>query len=230
MTDVAKPSSHDVDFQPEANLREPWFDLSEVELAPAPITWRWGRPADMAAMRLCHFQPEVAAGELLYLPEQPYDQRVIAVAEQDGQIVGGLFVVAEVAAEMNFNSLQTKPSFTKQRKIFTYFDAEHTRRNGLKSRSVTRLWKAGGDEKTMYIRVSGNRFYRLDLANRCSELSWPDPVMVNRFRGDTVCSPLDFDMKISRNGPDGAPVPCIVKTMTRLSPAEVAALPKKQKP
>ena len=28
----------------------------------------------------------------------------------------------------------------------TYFDAEHTRRNGLKNRSVTRLWKAGGDE------------------------------------------------------------------------------------
>src|SRR3954451_19295201 len=28
----------------------------------------------------------------------------------------------------------------------TYFDAEHTRRNGLKNRSVTRLWKAGGEE------------------------------------------------------------------------------------
>ena len=28
----------------------------------------------------------------------------------------------------------------------TYFDAEHTRRNGLKNRSMTRLWKAGGDE------------------------------------------------------------------------------------
>ena len=28
----------------------------------------------------------------------------------------------------------------------SYFDAEHTRRNGLKTRSVTRLWKAGDDE------------------------------------------------------------------------------------
>jgi hypothetical protein len=28
----------------------------------------------------------------------------------------------------------------------TYFDAEHTRRNGLTNRSVTRVWKAGGDE------------------------------------------------------------------------------------
>src|SRR5215218_2223467 len=28
----------------------------------------------------------------------------------------------------------------------TYFDAEHTRRNGLKTRSITRLWKAGDAE------------------------------------------------------------------------------------
>lgn len=28
----------------------------------------------------------------------------------------------------------------------TFFDAEHTRRNILRSRSVTRLWKAGGEE------------------------------------------------------------------------------------
>src|SRR4051812_48387308 len=28
----------------------------------------------------------------------------------------------------------------------TYFDADHTRRHALKTRSVTRLWKAGGDE------------------------------------------------------------------------------------
>ena len=49
MTDVAKPSSHHVDFQPAADPGEPSFDPSEVELAPAPIAWRWGRP-DMAAL------------------------------------------------------------------------------------------------------------------------------------------------------------------------------------
>jgi hypothetical protein len=45
----------------------------------------------MPALRICHFQSEVAAGESLYLPEQSSDQRVIAVAEKDGKIVGGLF-------------------------------------------------------------------------------------------------------------------------------------------
>lgn len=90
-------------------------------------------------------------------------------------------------------------------------------------------WKPGGDEKTMYIRVTGRRFYRLDLANRCSEMSWPGATMVNRFRGSTVCSPLDWDMMVSQ-GTGGGAAPCIVKKMTRLSDTEVAALPAKQKP
>jgi hypothetical protein len=76
------------------------FDAGEVEFADAPITWRWARPADMAALRVCHFQSEVAAGQPLYLPEQPSDQRVIAVAEKDGQIVGGLFAEDSVVVTM----------------------------------------------------------------------------------------------------------------------------------
>ena len=82
------------------NFHPDIFDAAEAELAPAPITWRWGRPGDMAALRLCHFQSEVAAGEPLYLPEQPSDLRVIAVAEKGGQIVGGLFAEDSVVVTM----------------------------------------------------------------------------------------------------------------------------------
>lgn len=90
-------------------------------------------------------------------------------------------------------------------------------------------WKPGPDDKTMVIRVGVNRFYRLDFANRCQEMSWPDPVMVNKFRGTSICSALDWDIRIGR-GQSGMATPCIVKAMTRMTPAEVAALPKKQKP
>jgi hypothetical protein len=76
------------------------FDAAEVEFAAAPITWRWARPADMAALRVCHFQSEVAAGQPLYLPEQPSDQRVIAVAEQGGKIIGGLVAEDSVVVTM----------------------------------------------------------------------------------------------------------------------------------
>jgi hypothetical protein len=89
-----------VDFRPDAvDPSEPSavFDSSEVELAEAPITWRWGRPADMAALRLCHFQSEVAAGEPLYLPEQPSDQRTIAIAERGGRVIGGMLTEDSIA-------------------------------------------------------------------------------------------------------------------------------------
>ena len=89
-------------------------------------------------------------------------------------------------------------------------------------------WRGGGD-RTMYIRVSGNQFYRLEMANNCSELVSPGATLINRFRGSSVCSPLDWDIRV-KDFPGSIAVPCIVKTMTPLSPAEVAALPKKQKP
>jgi hypothetical protein len=91
-------------------------------------------------------------------------------------------------------------------------------------------WKPGGDEKTIYIRVAGNRYYRLGTANRCPVLSDVDPVMVNKFRSDTICSPLDFDMKLKRNGVPDIATACTIRTMTRMTPAEVAALPARQKP
>jgi len=91
-------------------------------------------------------------------------------------------------------------------------------------------WKAGPDDKTIYIKVTGNRYYRLGAANRCPALSDIDPVMVNKFRTDSICSPLDFDMKLKRNGVPDIATTCTIRTMTRMTPAEVAALPPKQKP
>lgn len=92
-------------------------------------------------------------------------------------------------------------------------------------------WKPGGDDKTMYIRVGLSRFYRLDLAASCPNMRYPDARLINNFRTSSICSPLDWDMRVSQGvGPGSMAMPCMVKKMTRLSPAEVAALPKKQKP
>jgi hypothetical protein len=93
----------EVDFQPEAaDPNEPSmvFDSDEVELADAPITWRWAKSVDMAALRICHFHSEVAAGKALYLPDQPSDQRTIAVAEKGGHIIGGAILEDAIAVTM----------------------------------------------------------------------------------------------------------------------------------
>jgi hypothetical protein len=89
-------------------------------------------------------------------------------------------------------------------------------------------WKAA-DEKTIFIRVGVNRYFRLDLAGGCRSAAWPDSFLITKFRGsNTVCSAIDWDLKVSQ--PHGIAEACIVSQMTELTPAEVDAIPKKAKP
>ncbi len=91
-------------------------------------------------------------------------------------------------------------------------------------------WKAP-DAKTIYIRVNLHQYYRLDLANTCSALLWPDSHLITHWRGsNSVCSAIDWDLKVAQDATRGFATPCIVKTMTMLSPAEAAAIPRKFKP
>jgi len=90
-------------------------------------------------------------------------------------------------------------------------------------------WKAP-DERTIYIRVGVHDFYRLDLANRCSALHAISPFLVTRWRASNfVCSPLDWDLRVSRGVDLGAEA-CIVKAMTPLTRAEADAIPRKFRP
>ena len=90
-------------------------------------------------------------------------------------------------------------------------------------------WRAP-DRRTINIRVRGNHYFRLDLGYECFPLRSPGARLITTFRGsNTVCSPLDWDLRVSE-GIGSPSEPCIVKTMTELSPAEVAALPPKAKP
>lgn len=90
-------------------------------------------------------------------------------------------------------------------------------------------WRAP-DARTVNIRVRGNQIYRLGLGGECHALLDPGAYLVTTFRGtSTVCSPLDWDLKVS-SGLGSPPLPCFVKTMTRLTPAEAKALTSKERP
>ena len=90
-------------------------------------------------------------------------------------------------------------------------------------------WRAG-DASTLYFRVHMSKIFRLDLKGRCSLLTSPGARLITTFRGSSlICSPLDWDLKVS-DGIGGNEEPCIVKTMTQLTPEEAAALPKKITP
>lgn len=94
-------------------------------------------------------------------------------------------------------------------------------------------WKAP-DAKTIYIRVNVNRYYRLDLAGACTSLTWPNSHLITKTRGtDSVCRPIDWDLAVSNatgRGMGGMAEHCIVKAMTPLTDADVAALLPKFKP
>lgn len=92
-------------------------------------------------------------------------------------------------------------------------------------------WRAPDDTK-MYIRVNLDEYFRIDMSGECPELTYPDPHLITVWRGTSeACGPLDWDLKVSDGVGQGSfSVPCIVKGQTRLTPAEVAAIPKKYKP
>ncbi len=87
---------------------------------------------------------------------------------------------------------------------------------------------ADGDRR-IYVRVNVNDFYRLDLANRCASLPYEgNHLVLSPTPGvDLICHPLDLDLQVSENG---ARESCFIKSITRLTPAEAAAIPKKVKP
>lgn len=85
------------------------------------------------------------------------------------------------------------------------------------------------DDHTLYLRVNVNDIYRLDLGGSCPGL----PFELNRISLQTVpgasqiCRPIDVDVRVTDEGPS---VPCIVSGLRKLSPAEAAAIPKKDRP
>jgi hypothetical protein len=89
-------------------------------------------------------------------------------------------------------------------------------------------WKSPSPD-VIYLGVNSHDVYRVDLSAGSSMLSWPDMHLVSIVRGsDSICSALDLDLKISDD--HGFTEPLIAKSLTKLTPEQVAAIPKKFRP
>lgn len=87
-------------------------------------------------------------------------------------------------------------------------------------------FSAAGD-RTVYVRVGVKTVYRLDLFAPCPDIDWDWKIALVSHGSDWICSPLDAT--IIARGPIG-PMRCEVNKVTRLTPEEVAALPRKSRP
>jgi hypothetical protein len=95
----------------------------------------------------------------------------------------------------------------------------------------TRNWDSwhAPDKNTIYLKINMHDIYRVDLSAGSDLLTWPDSHLVSRGHGaSTVCSPIDLDLSVS-NG-TGINEFLIAKAITKLTPEQVAAIPRKDLP
>ena len=94
----------------------------------------------------------------------------------------------------------------------------------------TRNWDSwhAPDKNTIYLKINMHEIYRVDLSAGSDLLTWPDAHIVNKVHGvDSVCSPIDLDLSVS----DGHVHEFLIaKAITKLTPEQIAAIPKKDLP
>jgi hypothetical protein len=88
------------------------------------------------------------------------------------------------------------------------------------------------NDHAVLFRVGVNQFYRLDFAQRCYPLTYPDPkLIITPFGGvGLICHAIDIDVKVGQQGFGSFPEACIPSDLHHMTPAEVAAVPKAKLP
>lgn len=86
---------------------------------------------------------------------------------------------------------------------------------------------AGVDRETVNLRVGVNDFYQVKMLGVCPNIDWTQKIGLESTSGSTICTGLDLTIHVP--GPTG-PQECAADSIRKLTPEEVAALPKGQKP
>jgi hypothetical protein len=94
--------------------------------------------------------------------------------------------------------------------------------------SQWRGWKSPSPD-VLYLGVNMHDVYKVELSAGSSQLQWPDSRLISQIRGSsTICDALDLDLAVSDG--HGFSQPLIAKSIVKLTPEEVAAIPKKFNP
>jgi hypothetical protein len=90
-------------------------------------------------------------------------------------------------------------------------------------------WSAPGDGDVLLLRVHLRDIYRVELTPGSHVRRFPDYFLINRIRGSNwICSPLDLDLTLSDQ--QGFQQPLIARSLRKLTPEEIAAIPRKDLP
>ncbi|THD51430.1 DUF6491 family protein [Phenylobacterium sp.] len=89
-----------------------------------------------------------------------------------------------------------------------------------------------GDSHTLYLSVGGKSVYRVTMRNVClGGISSSDPIELTARAGSgSICEPDDLDVRATLAGGGGLSTRCLIDDISKLTPAEAAALPNGVKP
>jgi hypothetical protein len=85
------------------------------------------------------------------------------------------------------------------------------------------------DDKTLLLRVNHRDVYKVGVSGGANELKYPGTFLVSRNSGSTICSHLDLWLSTS-DTTSRIKTPLIANSLVKLTPAEIAAIPKKDLP
>jgi hypothetical protein len=103
-------------------------------------------------------------------------------------------------------------------------DREHCFASG-----TWKSWTAAASGDVLYLRININDIYRVDLTRGSHVRHDAGDFLVNQVRGSNwICSALDLDLTLSNDL--GVRRPLIATNMRKLTPAEVAAIPRRERP
>lgn len=90
---------------------------------------------------------------------------------------------------------------------------------------------AAHDDQSLYLRVGVHDVYKADLFGTCFDLSWVHSRIALRSRGSSlICEGPNLDVEVIAPDPGMGRQRCPITSIRKLTPAEVAALPKDARP
>ena len=86
---------------------------------------------------------------------------------------------------------------------------------------------AAQGDKILNVRVNSRDVYQFEMLGHCQDLDWNNRIALVSRPGDSICSGMDAE--VVTHSPIG-PQRCPVRSVRKLTPEEIAALPKKARP
>ena len=94
------------------------------------------------------------------------------------------------------------------------------------TRNVTNF--AAIDENTLYVRVGVRDVWRFEMFARCPDIDWNEHLTLVSRPSSWICDGMDAEV-ITRS-PGIGRQRCVVRSVRKLTPEEVAALPRRARP